>query len=86
MCLTRVFRADLGAVLKELRIHLVGPKEKARWNRLVREHHYLKSADLVGEQVTLRRGRPKGSMAGAFEVERGGIASQSARPIDRMVR
>lgn len=38
-------------ILEELQIHLVGPKQRARWDRLVRQHHYLKSARLVGEQL-----------------------------------
>jgi hypothetical protein len=52
---------DEQAVLKDLRIERVGPGQKGRWNRLVRQHHYLKSSDLVGEQlryaVTDRDGR-----------------------------
>jgi hypothetical protein len=52
---------DEQALLQNLRIELVGPGQKGRWNRLVRQHHYLKSADLVGEQlryaVTDREGR-----------------------------
>jgi hypothetical protein len=38
-------------LLNQLRVRLVKPKERKRWNRLVRERHYLKSADLVGEQL-----------------------------------
>ena len=30
---------------------LTGPEEKRRWDELVIEHHYLKSASLVGEQL-----------------------------------
>jgi hypothetical protein len=30
---------------------LVRPEEEAEWNRLMTEHHYLKSAHLVGEQL-----------------------------------
>lgn len=38
-------------VLDELEIHLlVEPTQQARWNRLVKERHYLRSASLVGEQ------------------------------------
>jgi len=43
--------ADGQALLKGLRVRLISPKEKGRWNRLVCRHHYLKSADLVGEQL-----------------------------------
>jgi hypothetical protein len=42
---------DEQAVLDGLQVELVGPGQKARWNRLVRKHHYLKSAVLVGEQL-----------------------------------
>jgi hypothetical protein len=38
-------------LLEELEIHLlVEPTQQARWNRLVKERHYLRSASLVGEQ------------------------------------
>jgi hypothetical protein len=38
-------------MLEELEIHLlVEPTQQARWNRLVKERHYLRSASLVGEQ------------------------------------
>jgi hypothetical protein len=38
-------------VLDELEIQLlVEPVQQARWNRLVKERHYLRSASLVGEQ------------------------------------
>lgn len=37
--------------LKELRVELAAPNQQARWNRLVRKFHYLKSADMVGEQL-----------------------------------
>jgi Domain of unknown function (DUF4338)/DDE_Tnp_1-associated/Transposase DDE domain len=38
-------------VLDELEIQLlVEPTQQARWNRLVKERHYLRSASLVGEQ------------------------------------
>lgn len=42
---------DEQAVLATLRVELISPPQKARWNRLVRQHHYLKSADMVGEQL-----------------------------------
>jgi hypothetical protein len=32
-------------------VELISPRQKPRWNQLVRKHHYLKSADLVGEQL-----------------------------------
>ena len=39
------------SVLDQLRVNLVCPKQRPRWNQLVRRHHYLKSSDLVGEQL-----------------------------------
>ena len=49
------------SILETLQVRLISPQEKERWNRLVCQHHYLKSADLVGEQlryvVTDARGR-----------------------------
>jgi hypothetical protein len=39
------------AVLNQLEVRLVRPEEVEEWNRSVVEHHYLKSADLVGEQL-----------------------------------
>lgn len=42
---------DEQALLEGLRIELISSKQKAKWNRLVCKHHYLKNADLVGEQL-----------------------------------
>jgi len=42
---------DEKQVLRELRVELVSCSRERRWNRLVRRRHYLKSADLVGEQL-----------------------------------
>lgn len=39
------------AVLEELQVELISPEQNHRWNRLVCQHHYLKSAQLVGEQL-----------------------------------
>src|SRR5437868_14504046 len=40
------------ALLDELEVQCLGaPEPIERWNRLVCEHHYLKNADLVGEQL-----------------------------------
>lgn len=39
------------AVLEELQVELISPEQKRPWNRLVCKHHYLKNADLVGEQL-----------------------------------
>jgi hypothetical protein len=38
-------------LLEELQVRLIVPVEKAQWNQLVRQRHYLKSARLVGEQL-----------------------------------
>src|SRR6266536_6213031 len=38
-------------VAKEIRVELVGPEEEARWNKLVRQHHYLKEDRMVGESL-----------------------------------
>jgi hypothetical protein len=38
-------------VLDELIVQLITPQDKPRWEQLVIEHHYLKSAVLVGEQL-----------------------------------
>jgi hypothetical protein len=42
---------DEQSLLHELQVRLITGKERSRWNRLVRQHHYLKNADLVGEQL-----------------------------------
>ena len=39
---------DEQAVLDELQVNLVAAGQKTRWNQLVRQHHYLKSSNLVG--------------------------------------
>src|SRR5207247_6730231 len=36
---------------KEIRVELVGPEEEARWNKLIRKHHYLKEHRMVGESL-----------------------------------
>jgi len=47
----RLPNRDEQTILDELPVRLIAPSEKRRWNQLVRKHHYLKSADLVGEQL-----------------------------------
>ena len=47
----RMPNPDEQAVLEELQVKLISLQEKSKWNQLVRKHHYLKSADLVGEQL-----------------------------------
>lgn len=42
---------DEQTILDQLQVRLIAPSEKPRWNQLVRQHHYLKSAELVGEQL-----------------------------------
>ena len=39
------------AVLNPIRVRLIQPDEQARWDQLVTQHHYLKNARLVGEQL-----------------------------------
>src|SRR5947208_15288799 len=39
------------STLSQLQVELIGPEQKRRWNQLVRKHHYVKSVDLVGEQL-----------------------------------
>jgi hypothetical protein len=38
-------------ILGQVQVRLMLPQEKERWEQMVREHHYLKSADLVGERL-----------------------------------
>ena len=47
----RLPEASEQALLDGLILQLIEPQEKARWDQLVVEHHYLKSAILVGEQL-----------------------------------
>lgn len=47
----RLPNKDEQSLLKELEVRLVLPQERAQWNKLVRKHHYLKNARLVGEQL-----------------------------------
>jgi hypothetical protein len=42
---------DEQTLLKELQVRLTSATERTRWNKLVRQHHYLKNAQLVGEQL-----------------------------------
>ena len=45
-------KLELPAILDALEAHLVvAPEQIELWNSLVREHHYLKNANLVGEQL-----------------------------------
>jgi hypothetical protein len=39
------------AVVEQIQVRLVLPEERARWDELVTQHHYLKSAQMVGEQL-----------------------------------
>ena len=47
----RMPEPDEQVVLDELRVDLISAKQKAKWDRLVCKHHYLKNARLVGEQL-----------------------------------
>ena len=45
-------KCELSSVLDQLEVRLlVDPADIHRWNDLVCEHHYLKNANLVGEQL-----------------------------------
>jgi hypothetical protein len=39
------------AVVEQVQVRLVRPEEEARWDQLMIQHHYLKSARMVGEQL-----------------------------------
>ena len=39
------------AVVEQIQVCLVEPEEEARWDELMSQHHYLKSARMVGEQL-----------------------------------
>ena len=39
------------AVLNQITVRLILPEEQARWDQLVCQHHYLKNARMVGEQL-----------------------------------
>ena len=47
----RLPEASEPALLDELSVQLIEPQEKPRWDQLIIEHHYLKNAVLVGEQL-----------------------------------
>jgi len=47
----RLPNPDELVLLQELRVDLISAQQKAQWDRLVRQHHDLKSARLVGEQL-----------------------------------
>lgn len=47
----RLPNRDEQSLLQELRVRLILSAEKTQWNKLVSQHHYLKSARLVGEQL-----------------------------------
>jgi len=47
----RLPNIDEQSLLEELQVRLITPTQKTRWNKLVRQHHYLKNARLVGEQL-----------------------------------
>lgn len=39
------------AVLDQMVVRLIEPREQERWDQLVSQHHYLKNANLVGERL-----------------------------------
>jgi hypothetical protein len=64
-------------VLDELEIQLlVEPAQQARWNRLVKERHYLRNATCGGTMSLC--GELSGPMGGLAGVERGGLAPESS--------
>ena len=66
------------AVLDGLQIELITePAAQKRWNRLVKERHYLRSANLVGEQLRYAVSLP-GPVGRLTGVERGGLAPGTA--------
>lgn len=53
MAPTRLVLSDPeeAAVVDQVEVRLLGPEEEEKWNRLMAENHYLKSAQMVGEQL-----------------------------------
>ena len=47
----RLPNIDEPSLLEQLQIRLILPAERRRWDQMVRQHHYLKNARLVGEQL-----------------------------------
>jgi len=47
----RLPNIDEQSLLHQVQLRLVLPAERKRWDQLVRQHHYLKNARLVGEQL-----------------------------------
>lgn len=47
----RVTDEEEAKMLGQVQVRLVLPQEAERWEQMVREHHYLKSANLVGERL-----------------------------------
>jgi len=47
----RLPNIDEQSLLEQLQVRLVPPAQRRRWDQLVRQHHYLKNARLVGEQL-----------------------------------
>jgi hypothetical protein len=43
-------------VVEQIQVRLVRPEEEARWDQLMIQHHYLKSARMVGEQLRYAMG------------------------------
>jgi hypothetical protein len=42
---------DEQSLLEKVQVRLIHARERTRWNQLVCQHHYLKSARMVGEQL-----------------------------------
>jgi hypothetical protein len=50
-CFLKLTDSAEAAVLKQVLVRPIAPDEQARWNELVSAQHYLKTAQMVGEQV-----------------------------------
>src|ERR1039457_7608777 len=50
-CALPISNIDEQSLLEQLQVRLVPSAQRRRWDQLVRQHHYLKNARLVGEQL-----------------------------------
>ena len=78
----RLPNLDEQTVLKELQVRLISPAERTRWNKLFRQHHYLKNARLVGEQLRHMVTDAKNTWWALLGMERCIHAPQNSRPVD----
>jgi hypothetical protein len=77
----RLPRVEEPTILDQLQADLVvNPEEIRRWNDLVCEHHYLKNANLVGEQlryVVTYQGQWVALLGWSVTVGPGGVATKT---------